>query len=152
MQINAQISISQKEKHTERALYSTSLFGVVQDPSLCINDSDEYYLLYQLPFDRSTVKVTAHTKFYLSDTKEGAIQAIKDLISATENLKKHETIDVKDFHGKPFILGYLWTGHTYKITDESISLSNTFGKEYRGASFASKLSIMKKMVKESDKW
>ena len=161
--LNAQISIN-GSVHKEDVLvygnYSSSDYGAdiynmrtCNDPCICKTDSDVYYLLFSHP-ERGIrgEKVISYAKFFLSGDKGKAIQAIQDIITAISNLKKNESITIKDFKQKKYIFAGKKIGRTFYLIDPKVELQNVYGAKYRGARYVGQISFLKEAIEKSDLW
>lgn len=95
---------------------------------LWITNDSIYYLKFTRPIAaRKTYNSSKKTKFIntifcLSNTKEGALQAIKDIISAVQSLEDGKALKISDYKGNSFELRYR-ADDRYELYNPTMSVS-----------------------------
>lgn len=106
------------EKDDNRSLHLGNATKLWQD-----NDH-VYYLKFTRPMNKRSNKSNFNnTIFYLSDTKDGAVLAIKDLINAIKTVTQDQALAIKDFKGNSFELRFRSAGKRYILYNSTIGVT-----------------------------
>lgn len=168
IQGNAQISISAEQESTFHYTYKNKeladedpMYNLIPvDINLCISADGLYYIRLGNDYIArggliKGIKINNNKiidKFFLADNKDGAINALKQLVNSITKIGKDAYLVIKDFKGKEFYFTNIKSKNQSYIIDPSLPLQNELGKEFDGFGFYVDINFINGAIENSDNW